>query len=81
MLCSYLTKQAQPACSACLQMNHIFMTPHVYTERVSEVVRVCRERGFLFIYLFIYLSRGIQFSRASLNGALKAVLVTVTRKT
>ena len=24
----------------------------------------------LFIYLFIYLSRGIQFSRASLNGAL-----------
>ena len=25
---------------------------------------------FLFIYLYIYLSRGIQFSRASLNGAL-----------
>ena len=24
----------------------------------------------LFIYLFTYLSRGIQFSRASLNGAL-----------
>ena len=24
----------------------------------------------IFIYLFIYLSRGIQFSRASLNGAL-----------
>ena len=24
----------------------------------------------LFIYLFIYLSRGIQFSRASLNGVL-----------
>lgn len=46
MLCSYLTKQAQPACSACLQMNHIFMTPHVYTERVCEVVRVCRERRF-----------------------------------
>ena len=25
---------------------------------------------YLFIYLFQYLSRGIQFSRASLNGAL-----------
>ena len=38
--------------------------PDVYTGEGQEFI-------YLFIYLIQYLSRGIQFSRASLNGALE----------
>ena len=33
-------------CSARLQIKHIFMTLRVYTEQLSDVVRVCRARRF-----------------------------------
>ena len=34
------------------------------------LLKFCEQVLKIFFYLFIYLSRGIQFSRASLNGAL-----------
>ena len=43
--------------------------PYFYSASTSSAVQSL-SGPFLFIYLFIYLSRGIQFSRASLNGAL-----------